>query len=111
MAKFPHTPILHYACRSLLKENNGKNSVTAVGLCAVFVVSWWRNITDCLGLMFDVKQYYFNSFVLIGSFNCWRVKPPLGGVLLIDLLGKELTFKATYEIEAPLDGLLLPFIN
>ena len=24
-------------------ENNGKNNATAVGLCAVFVVSWWRN--------------------------------------------------------------------
>ena len=42
-AKFPHSPILHYACRSLLTENNGKNNTTAVGLCAVFVVSWWRN--------------------------------------------------------------------
>ena len=37
-AKFPHSPILHYACRSLLTENNGKNNVTAVGLCAVVVV-------------------------------------------------------------------------
>ena len=42
-AKFPHSPILHYTCRSLLTENNGKNNATAVGLCAVFVVSWWRN--------------------------------------------------------------------
>ena len=38
-----------------------------------------------------VKQYYCNSFGLIGSFNCGRVKPPLGGVLLIDPLGKGLT--------------------
>ena len=45
-AKFPHSPILHYSiytCRLLLTENNGKNNVIAVGLCAVFVVSWWRN--------------------------------------------------------------------
>ena len=38
VAKFPHSPILHYACRSLLTENNGKNNATAVGLCVVFVV-------------------------------------------------------------------------
>ena len=42
-AKFPHSPILHYTCRLLLTENNGKNNVIAVGLCSVFVVSWWRN--------------------------------------------------------------------
>ena len=36
-AKFPHSLILHYACRSLLTENNGKNNTTAVRLCAVFV--------------------------------------------------------------------------
>ena len=41
--KFPHSPILHYACRSLLTENNGKNNATAVKVCAVFVVSWWEN--------------------------------------------------------------------
>ena len=40
-AKFPHSPILHYACR--LTENNGKNNATAVRVCTVFVVSWWRN--------------------------------------------------------------------
>ena len=28
--------ILHYACTSLLKENNGKNNVIAMELCAVF---------------------------------------------------------------------------
>ena len=38
--KFPHSPILHYACRSLLMENNRKNNAIAMGLCAVFVVSW-----------------------------------------------------------------------
>ena len=27
----------------LLTENNSKNNVIAVVLCAVFVVSWWRN--------------------------------------------------------------------
>ena len=43
LAKFPHNPLLHYACRSLSTENNGKNNATAVGLCAVFVVSWQRN--------------------------------------------------------------------
>ena len=37
-AKFPHSPILHYACRSLLTENNDKNNATAVKLCVVFVV-------------------------------------------------------------------------
>ena len=44
-AKFPHSPILHmhYACRSLLTENNSKNNATGVELCAVFVVSWLRN--------------------------------------------------------------------
>ena len=42
-AKFPHIPILHYAYRSLLTEKSGKNNAIAVGLCAVFVVSWWRN--------------------------------------------------------------------
>ena len=25
-AKFPHNPILHYACRSLLTENNVENN-------------------------------------------------------------------------------------
>ena len=35
-AKFPHSPTLRYACRSLLTENNRKNNATAVGLCAVF---------------------------------------------------------------------------
>ena len=39
-AKFPHSPILYYACRSLLTENNVKNNATAVGLCAVFAISW-----------------------------------------------------------------------
>ena len=43
LANFLHSPILHYACKSLLTGNNGKNNATAVGLCAVFVVSWWRN--------------------------------------------------------------------
>ena len=38
-AKFPHSFILHYACRSLLTENNHKNNAIAMGLCAVFVVS------------------------------------------------------------------------
>ena len=42
-AKFPHSTILHYACRSLLTEINDKNNVTAVGLYALFVVSWWQN--------------------------------------------------------------------
>ena len=28
---------------SVTAQNNGKNNATAVGLCAVFVVSWWRN--------------------------------------------------------------------
>ena len=41
MAKFPHSPVLHYACRSFVTENNGKNNATAVDLCTVFVVSWW----------------------------------------------------------------------
>ena len=40
-AKFPYNPIHHYACRSLLTENNGKNNAIAMGLCAVFVVSSW----------------------------------------------------------------------
>ena len=40
------SPILHYACRSLLTENNDKNNATAVGLCTVFccfVVARQRN--------------------------------------------------------------------
>ena len=37
-AKFPHSPILHYACRSLLTENNDKYTALAMGLCAGFVV-------------------------------------------------------------------------
>ena len=40
-AKFPRSPILHYACTSLSTENNGKNNATAIILCAVFVFSWW----------------------------------------------------------------------
>ena len=43
MVKFPHNPILYYACRSLLTENNDKNNATAMGLCAAFVVFWWRD--------------------------------------------------------------------
>ena len=43
LAKFPHSPILHYACRLLSTENNGKNNATAVELCTVFVVSWCQN--------------------------------------------------------------------
>ena len=43
LAEFPHSSILHYACRSLLTGNNGKNNAIAMGLCAVLVVSWWRN--------------------------------------------------------------------
>ena len=43
LAKFPHSPILHYACRSLLTENNGKNIAIAMGQCAILVVFWWRN--------------------------------------------------------------------
>ena len=27
----------------IVNGNNGKNNATAVGLCAVVVVSWWRN--------------------------------------------------------------------
>ena len=42
VAKFPHSSILHYACRSLLTENNDKNNAIAMGLCAFFIVSWWR---------------------------------------------------------------------
>ena len=38
LAKFPHSPILHYACRSLLTENNSKNNATVVGLCAFFLL-------------------------------------------------------------------------
>ena len=30
-AKFPHSPILHYACRSLLMESHGKNNAIAGG--------------------------------------------------------------------------------
>ena len=35
-AIFPHSPVLHYACKSLLTENNDKNNAIAMGLCAVF---------------------------------------------------------------------------
>ena len=37
VAKFPHSPILYYACRSMVTENNGKNNATAVGLDAVLL--------------------------------------------------------------------------
>ena len=40
-AEFSHSALLHYACRSQLTKNNGKNNTTAVRLCAVFVVCWW----------------------------------------------------------------------
>ena len=50
-AKFPHSPILHYACRSFVTENNGKNNETAVELYTVFVVSWWRNKLHTLNRM------------------------------------------------------------
>ena len=37
-AKFPHNPILHYACSSLLTENNGKsNTVRPFAFSVVFV--------------------------------------------------------------------------
>ena len=39
-AKFPHTSL---CMQVIVNENNGKNNATAMGLCAVFVVSWWRN--------------------------------------------------------------------
>ena len=35
-AKFPHSAILHDACRLLLTENNGKNNAIAMEVCAVF---------------------------------------------------------------------------
>ena len=31
-ARFAHSPMLHYACRSLLTENNGKNNAIAMGM-------------------------------------------------------------------------------
>ena len=43
LAKFPHSPILHYACRPLLTGDKNKNNATVVGLCDVFVVFWWRD--------------------------------------------------------------------
>ena len=42
-AQFPHSPILRYARRSLLTANIDKDNAIAVGLCAVYVVSCWRN--------------------------------------------------------------------
>ena len=38
---FRTAPYFIIIIRLLLTENNGKKNATAVGLCAVFVVSWW----------------------------------------------------------------------
>ena len=39
-AKFPHSPILHYAYSLLLKENNNANNRLPLGLFALFSRSW-----------------------------------------------------------------------
>ena len=35
-AKFPHSPILHYAYSPLLEENNSANNILPLGLFALF---------------------------------------------------------------------------
>ena len=40
LAKFPHSPILHYAYSPLLKENNSANNRLPLGLFALFSRSW-----------------------------------------------------------------------
>ena len=35
-AKFPHSPILHYAHSPLLEENNSANNILPLGLFALF---------------------------------------------------------------------------
>ena len=40
LAKFPHSPILHYAYSLLLKENNSANNRLPLGLFALFSKSW-----------------------------------------------------------------------
>ena len=74
-AKFPHSPIPHYTCRLLLTENNGKNNVIAVGLCAVFVVSWWRNkrlhiLNRMHNEVWGCAEIALRSF----QFNSWAVR-------------------------------------
>ena len=39
-AKFPHSPILHYAYSLLLEENNSANNRLPLGLSALFSRSW-----------------------------------------------------------------------
>ena len=39
-AKFPHSPILHYAYSPLLEENNSANNRLPLGLFALFSRSW-----------------------------------------------------------------------
>ena len=41
LPKFPHNPIP--CMQVIVNGNNGKNNAIAMGLCAVFVVFWWRN--------------------------------------------------------------------
>ena len=48
--------------------------------------------------------YHFSIF--IGSFLYQRAKPPQGTVLFINLLGKGLTLRVVWEIEALSGGLL-----
>ena len=65
VAKFPHSPILYYACRLLLTENNGKNNATAVGQCAIFVVSWWK-----YGAVRKFCQLYFCAHPIFCQMQC-----------------------------------------
>ena len=44
---------------------------------------------------------------MIGSSHRRRAKSPLGTVLIINLLGKELAQGLVWEMKAPFDGLLL----
>ena len=48
---------------------------------------------------------------MIGSSHRRRAKSPLGTVLIINLLGKGLTPRAFWEMEAPFDGLLVSIIH
>ena len=48
---------------------------------------------------------------MIGAAHRRRAKSPLGTVLIINLLGKGLTPRAFWEMEAPFDGLLVSIIH
>ena len=61
-AKFPHSPILHYAYSLLLKENNSANNRLPLGLFALFSRSW----------IFS-KSFFKPSKIYLEFDRFWRV--------------------------------------